>query len=89
MTTPIAIFRQLASGELSVTEARIALASLTPSSPSPRPQRNRKPIGKRVKVAPVEWATPVTTWDDVTERYQWALRYSPTQDPWDVFVQAR
>lgn len=87
--TPIAIFRQLASGELSVTEARIALAGLTPSSPSQRPQRIRKPIGKRVKATPVEWAQPITTWEDVTARYQWALRYAPTQDPWEVFQAAR
>ena len=91
-TSPLAILRRLASGELSPTEARLALEGIPHASPSTlphRPQRKRKPIGKRSKPTPVEWEKPITTWEDVTERFQYALRYAPTQDPWTVFQNAQ
>ena len=90
--TPLAILRRLASGELSPTEARLALEGIPHASPSTlrhRPQRKRKPIGKRSNPAPVSWEKPIASWEDVTERYQYALRFAPTADPWTVFQNAQ
>ena len=88
-TSPLAILRRLAAGELSPTEARLALEGI-PSSQAPRPQRKaRKAIGKRSRPTPVSWEKPITTWEDVTERFQYALRFAPNADPWEVFSQAR
>ena len=90
-TSPIAILRRLASGDLSADEARLALSSLIPhrGSPSQKPRTTSKPIGKRSRPTPVSWEKPITTWEDVTERFQYALRFAPNTDPWEVFSQAR
>lgn len=88
-TNPLAILRRLAAGELSPTEARLALEGTTHQAKAQRHQRKRKPLGKRSRPTPVDWHKPITAWEDVTERYQYAVRFAPTADPWTVFQDAQ